>query len=92
MLKAASERHVILGLIPKELEVLKQGQPLVVRLDEVGYEGATITIITGSTNEELKEIVEKVNRVRALKESVGPIVVRPDEGPQLDLSKLGKKN
>ncbi len=90
MLKAATEKHLILGLIPKELEILKQGQPLIVKLDEVGFPGAVVTIIVGETNEQLKEMVDAVNRKRALRESVGPINIRPDEGPQLDLSKAKK--
>lgn len=90
MLKAATDKQLILGLIPAELEILKQGQPLVIKLDEVGFPGAVVTIITGETNEKLKEIVEAVNRKRALMESVGPINVRADEGPQIDLSKAKK--
>lgn len=89
MLKAATDKQLILGLIPKELEILKQGQPLIIKLDDVGFPGAVVTIIAGDTNEQLKEMVEAVNRRRALMDSVGPVEIRPDEGPQLDLSKIG---
>lgn len=81
MLKAATDNHLVLGLTPDELEILKQGNPLVIRLDDVGYQGSVVTIITGDTNEKLKEVIESVNRRRELMESV----------PQIDLSKTNVK-
>lgn len=61
MLKAATDRHLVLGLTAKELELLKEGKPLMVRLDDVGYD-ALVTIITGENNEQLKRMMDEVNQ------------------------------
>lgn len=78
MLKAATDHHVVLGITPAELEILKQGQPIVVRLHDVGYEKAVITLFVGESNEDMKKQLEAVNRRIELMKSV----------PKLDLSKL----
>jgi hypothetical protein len=48
-----------IGIIPSELEHLKQGQPLRIKLDDLGLKGQSINIIVGDNNERLKKIMEQ---------------------------------
>jgi hypothetical protein len=77
MLKAANTGHLILGLTPDELEILKNGQPIMVRLDDIGYK-ALVTIMVGKNNEEMKAMIESVNYRKRLQELV----------PKIDMSKV----
>ncbi len=77
MLKAATERMLILGLTPQELEHLRNGNPIITKLDDVGYD-AVVSIVVGESNEQLKSMIESVNYRKQLKELV----------PKIDLSKV----
>lgn len=58
MLKMKWRNLLTLGLNPKELEHLKHGQPLTIRLDDVGLPGQMIVIVTGDSDEALKRMAE----------------------------------
>lgn len=55
MLKALRNNGslLVLGLNPKEVEHLKQGQPLTVNLGNVGAEGNQVIIFMGASDEEM---------------------------------------
>lgn len=55
MVKLHYKNLLTLGLIPAELEHLKQGQPIQIRLDDLGLTGQVIVIIAGESNEKLEE-------------------------------------
>jgi hypothetical protein len=61
MLKALRKNGsmLVLGLNPKEVEHLKQGNPLTVKLDDVGAEGNTVVLFMGASDEEMKKRFER---------------------------------
>ncbi len=77
MLKAATHRMLVLGLTPQELEYLREGKPLIAKLDDVGYD-AVVTIFVGENNEQMKAMIESANYRKQLKDLV----------PKIDLSKV----
>lgn len=60
MLKLKHYGLLVLGLIPSELEHLKQGQPLTIKLDDVGLPGQGLVIVTGDNNDKLRQMAEEV--------------------------------
>lgn len=59
MMKMKHKGLLALGLIPSELEYLKQGRPLTIRLDDIGLPGQVIVILMGESNEKLKALAEQ---------------------------------
>lgn len=77
MLKAATHRMLVLGLTPRELEFLREGKPIISKLDDVGYD-AVVTIFVGESNEQMKAMLESANYRKQLKDLV----------PKIDLSQV----
>ena len=59
MIKAERNGILILGLVPAEMEHLKQGNPLQIPLADLGFPGAGIIIIPGESHEKLKKHIEE---------------------------------
>jgi hypothetical protein len=67
MVKMHHKNLLTLGLNPAELDHLKQGQPLSIRLDDVGLVGHVIVIIPGESDEALKRAAEEAaNKIEAM--------------------------
>ena len=81
MLKIKRGKLLVFGLTPAELEHLKTGNPLQIKMDDVGLQGAGVIIFVGDTNEKMKAQFE------------GSGI---NEAPRIDLSAaasmLGKKH
>jgi hypothetical protein len=54
MLKIKRGKLLVFGLTPAELEHLKNGNPLQIKMDDVGLQGAGVIIFVGDTNEKMK--------------------------------------
>jgi hypothetical protein len=54
MLKIKRGKLLVFGLTPSELEHLKTGHPLQIKLDDIGLQGAGCIIFVGDTNEKMK--------------------------------------
>lgn len=54
MLKIKKGKLLVFGLTPTELEHLKQGNPLQLKLDDIGLQGAGVIIFVGDTNEKMR--------------------------------------
>lgn len=77
MLKALRGTNLlVLGLNPKEIEHLKQGQPLKIDLSDVGAPGNQVVIFMGSSDEEMKKRFERSG------------LAEPPPGSIIDLSKV----
>ena len=50
---------LVLGLNPKEVEHLKQGNPLQVKLADVGGEHSQVILFMGESDEEMKKRFER---------------------------------
>jgi hypothetical protein len=58
MVKMKIGRMLTIGLIPAELEMLKQGHPLHCDMKDVGDKGHIILVV-GDSNEKLKRMAEE---------------------------------
>lgn len=59
MLKIKRGKLLVFGLTPQELEHLKTGHPLQIKMDDVGLEGAGVIIFVGDSNEKMKAQFEQ---------------------------------
>lgn len=76
MLKVKRGSLLVFGLTPDELEHLKQGQPLNIKLDDIGIPKAGVVIFVGESNEAMKKKFESAGL---------------DAGGKIDLSQVGRK-
>lgn len=54
MLKIKKGKLLVFGLTPSELEHLKNGNPLQIKLGDIGLTGAGVIIFVGDSNEKMK--------------------------------------
>lgn len=60
MMKILHNRFLVLGVNKKELEMLTNGKPLMMHLDDLGLKGQSVVIVHGSDNEHLGRIGEDI--------------------------------
>ncbi len=59
MLKIKRGKLLVFGLTPSELQHLQSGNPLQLKLDDIGLQGAGVIIFVGDTNEKMKATFEQ---------------------------------
>lgn len=62
MMKLKYKGLLTLGLNPKEFEHLRTGNPLTVRLDDLGLKGQVVVLITGASDEAMKGMADEMAR------------------------------
>ena len=77
MVKMKIGRMLTIGLIPSELEMLKQGHPLHCDMKDVGDKGHIILIV-GDSNEKLKQMAEQAAaQIEQGKKKTSPLLLPP---------------
>lgn len=61
MVKMKYKNMLAVGIIPSELEHLKNDQPLNIKLDDIDLPGHVLVIFVGKDNQALKRVFDEVS-------------------------------
>jgi len=59
MLKARAGGRLVFGLSAKNIELLMEGKPISIDLRDLGYEGGSVLIFYGRTEEDMKQLLDE---------------------------------